>query len=444
MKTNYAIVGLGHRSQMYSTAILSRFFEQAALVALCDSNQSRMDYYNKRFADTYGAVAVPTFKPNRFNEMLQTRGVHTVIVTSMDSTHHQYVVDALLGGCDVVCEKPLTIDAQKCQQIIDVQKQTGKRVTVTFNYRYAPHSSLVKDLLMRGAIGTVTSIHFEWLLDTRHGADYFRRWHRDKSKNGGLMVHKSSHHFDLVNWWLASEPATVFGFGKLAFYGKENALRRGQTNTYARAYGSQAAAADPFALHLEQNLNLKELYLDAEHEDGYYRDQGVFAEGITTEDDCALVVKYANGATLSYHLHAYSPWEGLRVMFNGTKGRMELEWVESAFNHDVNNPSPEADLVATLGLTNTVVIDRDTSPKITLQPLWGKPLRVTIPEFDSGGHGGGDARLLTDIFAPSVAHDQLGRAAGLRDGVMSILTGIAANQSFSCGQPIDAAKLVTW
>ena len=46
----------------------------------------------------------------------------------------------------------------------------------------------------------------EWLLDTRHGADYFRRWHRNKNNSGGLMVHKATHHFDLVNWWMIPTP----------------------------------------------------------------------------------------------------------------------------------------------------------------------------------------------------------------------------------------------
>ena len=62
-------------------------------------------------------------------------------------------------------------------------------------------------------------MHFEWLLDTAHGADYFRRWHRLKDVSGGLLVHKSTHHFDLVNWWLADVPTRVYASGGLKFYG---------------------------------------------------------------------------------------------------------------------------------------------------------------------------------------------------------------------------------
>lgn len=78
-------------------------------------------------------------------------------------------------------------------------------------------------------------MHFEWLLNTEHGADYFRRWHRDKRNSGGLLVHKSTHHFDLVNFWLNSEPETVYAQGDLRFYGKANAEERGVTEFYNRS-----------------------------------------------------------------------------------------------------------------------------------------------------------------------------------------------------------------
>jgi predicted dehydrogenase len=59
----------------------------------------------------------------------------------------------------------------------------------------------VKELLIAGAIGDVKSVHFEWLLDTNHGADYFRRWHREKRNSGGLMVYQSTDHFDNMLFW---------------------------------------------------------------------------------------------------------------------------------------------------------------------------------------------------------------------------------------------------
>ena len=93
---------------------------------------------------------------------------------------------------------------------------------VAFNYRYNPAHSEIRRLLAKGTIGDVGSVHFEWFLDTHHGADYFRRWHRERSQSGGLLVHKSAHHFDLVGLVARRRPGAGDGRGTAAV------LRRGR------------------------------------------------------------------------------------------------------------------------------------------------------------------------------------------------------------------------
>ena len=180
-RKRFAIVGTGGRSQMFSRALLGKYKDHGELVAFCDMNQVRMDLYNSWFGKELSASPVPTYKPDRFDEMVRDQKVDCVIVTSVDRTHHRYICSAMDLGCDVITEKPLTIDVEKCQQILNTQKRTGKKLTVTFNYRYSVRHEKVKELLMQGVVGTILSVHFEWLLDTQHGADYFRRWHRDSA-----------------------------------------------------------------------------------------------------------------------------------------------------------------------------------------------------------------------------------------------------------------------
>lgn len=434
-RTRYAVVGLGSRSAMYTLAILRDYTDCAELVGYCDINQTRIAYWNDHYARTLGTEPVPAFTAEQFDEMIRRRRVDRVIVTSIDRTHDHYISRAMQLGCDVITEKPMTIDAERCQRILDAIGSTGRRLTVTFNYRYAPRNTKVKQLLASGVIGDVLSVHFEWLLDTRHGADYFRRWHRDKSNSGGLMVHKSTHHFDLVNWWIDSRPHTVYAVGGLRFYGRENAESRGETRPYERAHGAAAAKSDPFALHLESDPKLRGLYLDAEHEDGYFRDRNVFSAGISIEDDVALLVRYQNAATLSYHLTAYSPWEGFRVGFNGTKGRLEYEVEESSYvsgsQTDSNNPelrdAPEH------------VVAEPT--RIIVRPHWSRPVQIAVPHGESG-HGGGDRRLLEDVFGRAEGPDPLGHRADHVAGAYSILTGIAANESMRTGLPVAVDSLV--
>ena len=319
----------------------------------------------------------------------------------------------------------MTTDPKKCQEILDCIERTGKSLRVTFNYRYAPHNTKVREVLASGAIGKVTQVHFEWILNTSHGADYFRRWHRDKRNSGGLLVHKSTHHFDLVNFWLGTYPVRVFALGDLKFYGRENAEERGVTKFYSRVWGQKNAEGDPFALDIEKNDNFKRLYLNCEEDDGYIRDQSVFGDNISIEDTMNVLVQYASGAQLSYSLNAYSPYEGFKVYFTGTKGRMEYDVVEAVYVNGGGDSDKEG-----------VVVGK----KMTVYPMFGNPYSVEFEE-GKGGHGGGDSVLLNDLFGVP-EYDPYNRAASHIDGAMSILTGISANKSIATGLPVDVLSLV--
>ena len=113
-----------------------------------------------------------------------------------------------------------------------------------------------------------------------------------KENSGGLLVHKATHHFDLVNWWIDSYPQSVFALGDLLFYGKANAESRGESYAYSRYTGEAAARDDPFALFLDKKAAFKGLYLDAEKETGYIRDRNVFGEPISAEDTMAVTARY--------------------------------------------------------------------------------------------------------------------------------------------------------
>ncbi len=412
----YALVGTGSRSGMYIQALTQTYKDSAELVALCDLSQTRMDWYNRQLDPPR-----PTYRAADFDRMIEETKPDTVIVTTMDCTHHQYIIRAMELGCDVITEKPLTVDAEKLRAIYDTIERTGRSLRVTFNYRYAPAYTALRQQIMSGAVGKPLAVDFSWLLDTSHGADYFRRWHREKQNTGGLLVHKATHHFDLVNWWIDSYPQSVFALASLSFYGKANAEARGEHYSYARYTGEPEAANDPFALSLDDNAVFRGLYLDAEAETGYLRDRNVFGEPITIEDTMAVTARYRSGVILSYCLIAYSPWEGLRVAITGTKGRVELDVMENVSH--LNSDAKSAD--ASTGAFKNV--------QLRVFPMFGTPHEVPI-DASEGGHGGADPVMLEQIFSPNPPPDPYHRAASHIDGAASILVGIAANESMKTGK----------
>jgi predicted dehydrogenase len=137
-KRRYAIVGTGGRSWMFIQALTETYRDECDLVAFCDLNQTRMNYYNRTIVETFGVPPVPTYLAKDFDRMFCDAQPDVVIVSTIDRTHHLYIIRALELGRDVITEKPLTIDVEKCGAILDAVERTGRKLTVTFNYRYAP------------------------------------------------------------------------------------------------------------------------------------------------------------------------------------------------------------------------------------------------------------------------------------------------------------------
>jgi predicted dehydrogenase len=402
-----AVVGLGSRAETWVRGLAGR----GMLAAFCDSTPHRMRVHNRWLTES-GHPPVAEYPATNFDRMLAEQRADTVVVCTPDATHAGYVTAALAAGCDVVVEKPLATTASDLRRVWLAERASTGRVRVAFNYRYNPVHAKVRELLAGGVIGEIGSVHFEWCLDTHHGADYFRRWHRDRQNSGGLLVHKSTHHFDLVCWWTGAEPASVVADGRLFFYGPP----------------SPSDGAGDFELDLTASPRLAELYGGAPG--GYRRDVSPFAPGVSIEDDLAVLVRFGSGATMTYHLVAYSPWEGYRLAVNGSRGRLELEVQENEWARPGSEPA-----------VSRLSGGPDTPPRstLTVRPLWSNPYQV--PVASSGPHGGGDERLLADVL-DEPGDDPLGRAAGLGDGVRSAIIGLCANESIATGTIVDAAALM--
>ena len=193
------IVGVGGRHKMFRDALVKKYSKEFQLVAICDSNLGRLKFAESSLAESN--VSVNLYPERSFQKLLRIEHPDVVIVTSPDYTHHKYIIAAAQSGCEIISEKPITNNLINLKNIVSAMEKTDSKATITHNYRYSPHRSQIKQLLMDGAIGTIKAVTFDWHLDRIHGADYFRRWHRYKKNSGGLAVHKATHHFDLINWW---------------------------------------------------------------------------------------------------------------------------------------------------------------------------------------------------------------------------------------------------
>lgn len=403
-KLRVALVGTGVRGcSLWGKTLIEKYSDILEMAGLCDINPKRMEY-SKR----YMGASCPTFVD--FEKMVRETKPDTVIVTTTDSFHAKYICAAMNMGCDVITEKPLATDEKMTQEIIDTKKKTGKSLIVTFNYRYSPEAVKIKEILMSQEIGRVTSVDFNYYLDVYHGASYFRRWHGFKQFSGSLLVHKATHHFDLMNWWLASEPVEVNAYGELNKYGHNGPFRG------VRCMDCPHKENCEFYWDITTNTHYMNLYVNAESEDGYLRDACVFREKINIWDTMNVQVQYHNRVTMSYSLNVFMPYEGYFVGFNGTKGRLDAR-----IYHD----QPwKVEQLADIQVTQNF-----------------KDRRAFDIKAAGAGHWGADAIMQDRIFRKK-GPDPLGQEAGLREGMLSILIGIAARRSIEQERPFKIEELV--
>lgn len=399
----YVFVGASGRCEyMYAEPMAKEFGDVCQLVGIFDINSKRIEAV-KKLAHIEN---VPSYTD--FDRMIEETKPDFGIVTTMDATHHDYICRLMEKGVDVITEKPMTNSVERLKQILDTQKKTGRNIRVTFNYRFAPYATKAKEIVKSGVLGKILNVDFEYVLSDWHGGDYFRRWHSYKKNITSLLVHKSTHHFDLINWWIDDTPKEVFAFGDRRFWGDDRYKDHGERcvncpNPCKYRYNWDAVKWD------------RPLYLECEDEDGYYRDRCLWRNDIDIEDTMSLTCRYESGVLLSYSLVTYGQYEGYRCNITGDKGRLELVFGDSY---------------------------KALMPEMRIYSLDGT-ISVVHPGEGIGDHGGGDILIREMVFRGNMP-DPLGHLADSADGVKSVMMGICAEKSIREGRKIVLKDEIDW
>ena len=123
-KTRIAVVGTGHRAiGMWGKPVVKEFADKVQFVGLCDINPGRVETAKKM-------IGLDCTTYTDFDKMMKETKPDLLLVMTVDGVHHQYIIKGMEYGADIITEKPMTIDEQKCQAILDAEKKTGRKVTV--------------------------------------------------------------------------------------------------------------------------------------------------------------------------------------------------------------------------------------------------------------------------------------------------------------------------
>lgn len=381
---NFGIVGAGYRAfKMFAEPIAKQYNQTARLVGVVDRNIHRCNVLKGIF--TYD---VPVY--TNIDDMLSKKKLDYLIITTLDSQHDYYIKKAIQYGCNIICEKPLTINENKAHDINDLLETSRIKLYVILNSRYMPINQQIYDILSHKEIGEILHINYEWFLDRNHGADYYHRWHRQMKNSGGLLVHKSVHHFDLINWWLNDTPVELQAQGSLMFYGEHSSEFRNYGVRCKKCCQGCSFKYRP------DDLSYK-LYFEAENDEGYIRDACVFDKEIDIYDTMTTIIQYSKGTIVNYSLITYAPYEGWNISITGKNGRIQG-------HYDVYKQCGE------------IVIHKNSMDDV-------------IIEFPSSTlkHAGADQKMQNIIF--NVDENQILKLPGRQEAIKSISIGICSNIS---------------
>lgn len=432
---NYAICGLSSRAlSMYALPLIGdpRFPEfgdfsaSSKLVGILDLDQERVSAFNQGLG-----TSIPAYSPDEFDRMVAENLPDVVIVAGVDGTHAEYIVKALEHDLDVITEKPMVIDCEQARAVLRAERQSKGTVRVGHNSRYFPAHMQVKRMIRQGLLGRITNVELTWNVDTYHGSSYFYRWNRDRSKSGGLTITKGCHHFDLINWWVDDVPEQVFAYGALNYYGSNSPYnpekRDGREYTveeqkercpyYGRWHAGRAEAPK------DDHLSIRQQVLKLPYNAQYSQDRPlyIYDEDIRIEDTYSAVVRYRNGASLSYSTNFSAPWEGYVLGINGTKGRLET----THYTAPSRCPFPVSD-----------------GQQIIYYPLFGER-QIHETRQGQGSHGGADPVLRHELFiSPSAESEELDMRAGSLDGAYAVAIGEAVWRSATENRSIGIPELL--
>lgn len=426
-KKRYAICGVSSRAFcQYINPILHEFSQSTELVALLDIDPLRFEVCHEQIPDSKG---IPCYLDTEFEKMIEETRPDSVIVVCMDRYHVDYILAALKHDLEVITEKPMTTNTADALAILEAEKNSKGKVICTFNYRYNPVHTKVREMVFNGMVGRVTHVDLTWYIDIKHGSSYFHRWNRMRENSGSLSIHKASHHFDLVNWWVDGIPEYVHAFGALNHYGPNGEFNPSKKDgrhcgdctekmqcPYKARWATRNTSIFAFDDHINAFESEKKLFTT------YRPDMCMFDSEINIHDTIVADIKYRNGVLLNYSANFSTPYEGYRLAINGTRGRIET----TEFGGAGGRALPDLN---------------EGAQYIDYYPIFQGRERIHVPARE-GGHGGSDGLILEDIFLgedPARKFDILAKSV---DGLRAIAIGDAVYNSILDKQVHDLTGFI--
>jgi predicted dehydrogenase len=325
------LLGAGQRGQTY-TNVMATMPEQFRVVGVAEPVEANREYIRQKH-DIPAENCVCSW------EQLLERPcfADVAIIATQDKMHYAPAMKALELGYDLLLEKPVAPTAQECMDIWQQAKRHGRKVMVCHVLRYTSFYSKVKSLLTEGVIGDVMNITHTEGVGNLHQSHSFVRGHwGNEEESAPMLLAKSCHDVDLLQWLMGDECRHVQSFGSRRYFREENAPAGAPQRCIDGCPHGETCYYNAVKLYMEDKNNLwfrgaatglvaptDEDVLQALQTTQYGK--CVFRCDNDVVDHQVVNLEFAKGGTVSFTMSAFNKG-GRKSNLMGTKGEMFLDF----------------------------------------------------------------------------------------------------------------------
>ncbi len=405
------IVGAGHRALVYSS-YAKNHPDELQIVGVAEPHDLR----RARVAELYDIPPERCFRT--VEELVAVpRFADAVINGTMDRLHVPTSLPLLAAGYHLLLEKPFAVTEGEMWQLAEAVRRYGSKVMICHVLRYAPFYARIRELVAAGEIGEILNIQTTEHVSYHHMAVAFIRgkWGNERECGTPMLMSKCCHDLDLITWMKSGiAPVRVSSMGSRMYFRPETA---------PAGAGRRCLVDCP--IESECLYSARKHYLDHPQRWAYYvwnelehvndptieqklellktspYGRCVWKSDNDVVDHQSVIVEFADGATASHNMVGGAAVGGRSIHLLGTRGE-----------------------IAGVVESNRFVLRR-------IDPRPGHEYAEETIDIDgrgSGGHAGGDLRLVADfvrilrgeqpsISCTSIEDSIAGHLIGFRAGI---------------------------
>ena len=354
---------------------------------------------------------------NSWEEILsKPKMADLAIIATMDEMHYEPAMKAIELGYDILLEKPVAPTAKECADIALAAEKAGVKVLVCHVLRYTPFFKTIKEIVMNGTIGDIMSIvHVEAVGNVHQSHSFVRgNWHSE-SETAPMLLAKCCHDLDILQWLLDEPCEKIQSFGKLTYFTPENAPEGAPERCIDG--GCPIEDTCPY--------NCRKLYYESK-DNVWFRPacaRGIAKNEIPTDEEVMTALKTTDFGLCVYHANNdVVDHQTVNMQFkSGANATLSM----NAFNKGgryIRIFGTKGELFAHMESDNISVYTFEDKKHLEI-PF------ISPEESILGGHGGGDAGMISELYDYFGDNYNGYCAADINISVKNHLVGFAAEKS---------------